>query len=82
MTSPYALTLNEKSSLNRHDGPTEHFVSLLRFPTKPIAGYFPLRDVHTRGASLKGLLSNNKYAFRCLFLVEYFRYKCRPFSSC
>lgn len=55
VTSPYTFTLNEKSSLNRHGGPIEQFLILLRFPTKPIAGYFPLRNIQTSGASLKGL---------------------------
>lgn len=53
-TSPYTLTLNEKSSLNRHDGPSEEYLSLLHLSTKPTAGYFPLRNLHAYGASIKG----------------------------
>lgn len=55
VTSPYMLTLNERSSLNRHEGPIDEYTPLLRFPTKPVAGYFPLRDIHTNGMSIKGI---------------------------
>lgn len=56
VTSPYTLTLNDKSTLNHHNGSPDLYIPLLRFPTKPVAGYFPLRNIHSSGASMKGML--------------------------
>ncbi|XP_057666084.1 meiosis-specific with OB domain-containing protein [Diorhabda carinulata] len=57
VTSPYSLTLTEKSTLIRHEANVEYFSSLLKFPTKPLAGFVPLRDIHNRGSSIQGYVN-------------------------
>ncbi|CAH1109944.1 unnamed protein product [Psylliodes chrysocephalus] len=52
VTSPYSLTLNEKSSIIRHEGNISEYLQLLKLPTKPIAGFLPLRDIHNNGAAI------------------------------
>lgn len=54
VTSPYSLTLNEKSSIIRHEGNISEYLQLLKLPTKPIAGFLPLRDIHNNGAAITG----------------------------
>ncbi|XP_074026715.1 meiosis specific with OB domains hold'em isoform X2 [Leptinotarsa decemlineata] len=56
VTSPYNLTLNEKSSIVHHAGMSVDYLPLLKFPTKPIAGFLPLRDIHNSGASIKDFI--------------------------
>lgn len=55
VTSPFCLSLNEKSAIVKHDGDPRHYLTLLTYPTKPIAGFLPIRDVHNSGATIKGL---------------------------
>ncbi|XP_056644226.1 meiosis-specific with OB domain-containing protein isoform X2 [Diorhabda sublineata] len=57
VTSPYSLTLTEKSTLIRHEANVEYFSSLLKFPTKPLAGFVPLRDIHNSGSSIQGYVN-------------------------
>ncbi|XP_050308048.1 meiosis-specific with OB domain-containing protein isoform X2 [Anthonomus grandis grandis] len=52
VTSPYKLTLSEKSAITLHPNP-DPYQSLLHVPTKPTAMYVPLHDIHTRGASIE-----------------------------
>ncbi|KAG5897442.1 hypothetical protein JTB14_002703 [Gonioctena quinquepunctata] len=53
VTSPYNLTLTEKSSIGHHEGMSLNYLPLLNFPTKPLAGFLPLRDIHNSGTSIK-----------------------------
>ncbi|VEN37391.1 unnamed protein product [Callosobruchus maculatus] len=56
VTSPYNLQLNERSNIVLHEGPVINaYQKLLQLPTKPLAGYVTIKDVHTRGASIKDL---------------------------
>ncbi|XP_072397661.1 meiosis-specific with OB domain-containing protein [Diabrotica undecimpunctata] len=52
VTSPYSLTLSEQSTLLRHAGLLKPFLELLHLPTKPLASFVPIRDIHNRGASI------------------------------
>ncbi|KAJ8966403.1 hypothetical protein NQ317_009635 [Molorchus minor] len=54
VTSPFYLSLTEQSAIIKHYGDVTHYLRLLRFPTKPIAGFLPLRDIHNSGAAIKG----------------------------
>ncbi|XP_044267622.1 meiosis-specific with OB domain-containing protein [Tribolium madens] len=53
VTSPYSLTLNEHSTIFPFNGDTFFLTKLLNFPTKPLAGFVPLRDIHNEGANMK-----------------------------
>ncbi|KAJ8934928.1 hypothetical protein NQ314_013087 [Rhamnusium bicolor] len=53
VTSPYGLSLSEKSAIVKHDGDPRHYVNLLRYPTKPVAGFLPIRDIHNSGDFMK-----------------------------
>nr|CAH7754922.1 unnamed protein product [Callosobruchus chinensis] len=56
VTSPYNLQLNERSNIVLHEGPViSAYRKLLQLPTKPLAGYVTIKDVHSRGASIKDL---------------------------
>lgn len=80
VTSPFSLSLNEKSAIVKHDGDPRDYLPLLRYPTKPVAGFLPIRDVHNRGATINGL---NKMMY--LLVIDNFaflRFICRYFGSC
>ncbi|KAJ8952495.1 hypothetical protein NQ318_003291, partial [Aromia moschata] len=53
VTSPFSLSLSERSAIVKHDGDNRYYLKLLKYPTKPIAGFLPLRDIHNRGDSIK-----------------------------
>ncbi|KAJ8917450.1 hypothetical protein NQ315_005497 [Exocentrus adspersus] len=53
VTSPFGLSLNERSSIIKHDGDPRRYLTLLRYPTKPVAGFMAIRDVHNNGANIK-----------------------------
>ncbi|KAJ3657203.1 hypothetical protein Zmor_016222 [Zophobas morio] len=53
VTSPFSLSLNDRNQILRHHGDTFAFNKLLNFPTKPLSGYVPLRDIHNGGESMK-----------------------------
>ncbi|RZB84944.1 meiosis-specific with OB domain-containing protein, partial [Asbolus verrucosus] len=53
VTSPYSLNLNEHSEIFAYDGDNFFFTKLLNLPTKPIAGFVPLRDIHNEGGNMK-----------------------------
>ncbi|CAH1369705.1 unnamed protein product [Tenebrio molitor] len=53
VTSPYSLTLNEYSEIVPHSGDTFSLMKLLSIPTKPLAGFVPIRDIHNEGANMK-----------------------------
>nr|CAI5838094.1 unnamed protein product [Callosobruchus analis] len=56
VTSPYNLQLSERSNIVLHEGPmVNEYRKLLQLPTKPLAGYVTIKDVHSRGASIKDL---------------------------
>ncbi|CAH1992327.1 unnamed protein product [Acanthoscelides obtectus] len=55
VTSPYSMQLNERSYLVLHEGPVDGYRKLLQLPTKPLAGYVAIKDVHSRGACIKDL---------------------------
>ncbi|CAG9858492.1 unnamed protein product [Phyllotreta striolata] len=57
VTSPYRLTLNEKSSLIRHEGNLRSFLQLLRLPTKPLAGFVPLKNIQNNGSNITDLVN-------------------------
>ncbi|CAH1155516.1 unnamed protein product, partial [Phaedon cochleariae] len=53
VTSPFSLSLHDRSSLILHGGNPLYYNGLLSYPTKPIVGFLSLRDIHNRGASIK-----------------------------
>ncbi|ENN77338.1 hypothetical protein YQE_06164, partial [Dendroctonus ponderosae] len=52
VTSPYKLSLTEKSAIIPHVQ-TEFFLNLLNYPTKPTAVFVPIHDIHNRGGSIQ-----------------------------
>ncbi|CAG9767901.1 unnamed protein product [Ceutorhynchus assimilis] len=52
VTSPYKLTLSDKSAIVNHHNP-EPFLRLLHCPTKPTAMFVPIHDIHNRGGSIE-----------------------------
>lgn len=55
VTSPYTLILNEQSSIINYEGRDyPEFVKLLHYPTKPLATFVSLADVHRKGATEPG----------------------------
>lgn len=49
VTSPYTLTLTETSDMRNYEGGSyEYYLSLAHLPTKPIAGFVALADVHRK----------------------------------
>ncbi|XP_066262542.1 meiosis-specific with OB domain-containing protein [Euwallacea similis] len=53
VTSPYKLSLNERSAIVSHSDGTQRFKELLHISTKPTAMFVPLHDILTRGQSIK-----------------------------
>lgn len=55
VTSPFSLTLTERSNITHHPGET-NLSYLLFYPTKPVAGFVPLRDIQQNGNNMDGKL--------------------------
>lgn len=55
VTSPFQLTLNEQSAILNYEG-NDHsmFLKLLHYPTKPLAKFVALADVHRKGCAESG----------------------------
>lgn len=59
VTSPFTLVLNDQSAILGHEGNDySMFLNLLHYPTKPLAIFITLADVHRKGASELGKQHN------------------------
>lgn len=55
VTSPFTLTLNEQSAILNYEGNDySMYLKLLHYPTKPLAKFVVLADVHRKGAVESG----------------------------
>lgn len=55
VTSPYSLTLVEHSEIRIYEGSNHNvYLKLIRLPTKPLASFVALADVHRKGSSNAG----------------------------
>lgn len=51
VTSPFTLVLNEHSTLLSYEGKNYSlYLKLLQYPTKPLARFVTISDVHRKGA--------------------------------
>lgn len=54
-TSPYSLLLNEQSQIKNYEGSNfTDYLNLLQLPTKPLATFVALADVHRRVSADEG----------------------------
>ncbi|XP_030752470.1 meiosis-specific with OB domain-containing protein [Sitophilus oryzae] len=51
VTSPYKLSLSDRSYLSIHPNP-EAYIGLLRYPTKPTTVFVPFQNIHNNGSGL------------------------------
>lgn len=55
VTSPFSLTLSERSDIMHHPEETD-LNYLLHLPTKPVAGFVPLSEIQANGSNIQGVL--------------------------
>lgn len=54
VTSPFTLIVSEQSSVLNHENNDNSYQRLLHLPTKPLAKFVALADVHRKGSTETG----------------------------